>query len=74
MATTEITFRLTEDNLDDLHEGDVFVEDRSWGSVKSVRLTRDGHRNAMVYVTTPAGETDRDILGLPSTVTVERSV
>ena len=69
-----IKIRLTRENLDDLHEGDVFTEDRAWGAVKSVRLTRDGYENAMVYVITPDGRESRDVLGLPSTVEIERNV
>lgn len=70
MSKTEtLTIRLTSENLEtSLLPGDVFVEDREFGAVRSCRLTRDGENNAMIYTTT--GE--RDILGLPCTVIIER--
>jgi hypothetical protein len=38
------------------------------GPIRSARLTRDGFGNAMIY-----GELGRDVLGLPSTVTLHKA-
>lgn len=64
----ELTVKLTPTNLTTaLRKGDVFVGE-DLAPVDHVRLTRDGFENAYVYFT----DGDNDILGLPSTVTVER--
>lgn len=71
MSTLEtITFRLTKDNLDDLHAGDVFVEDREFGPVRSARMGVHSDDYAMISSTTGM----RDAFGIPQTVTVERVV
>ena len=65
--TATKTVRLTVDNLDT--EGAALV---GWlieggedlGVISGVRVTRDGFDNAMFV-----GSLDRDVLGLPSTVT-----
>ena len=62
-----ISLRLTADNLSDLKKGDVVVGAEDLGAVRSARLTVDGYDNARVY-----GEQGDDILGLPSTIEVER--
>lgn len=61
------TIRLTVDNLDALHAGDVIVDAEDLGPVRSVRETCDGYRNAVV-----CGQTSRDIFSLPATLEVER--
>jgi hypothetical protein len=69
MAKKTITVHLTEDNVtSELRPGDVFADDPEWGAVRSVRLTRDGYSDAMVYTTT-----GRDVLGLPQTVRLIRT-
>jgi hypothetical protein len=63
------TIRLTVDNLDELREGDVIIDGEDLGPVRSVRLTNDGYGNARVYCVN--GD---DILGLPSTIEVDRII
>ena len=63
------TLRLTAENvIEKLLPGDSFADDASLAPVKSVRLTRDGFDNAMVYFL----DGSSDILGLPQTVKVTR--
>lgn len=60
--------RVTEHNFRDvIRVGDLIVGAEDLGPVKSIRLTNDRYRNAMVV-----GESGRDVLGLPSTVHVIR--
>ena len=67
--TVTVAVHLTADNITAaLLPGDVFPDDPEFGAVRSVRLTRDGQNNAMVYMNTGA----KDVLGLPSTVRVTR--
>lgn len=64
----ELTLRLTADNAGrHLKRGDLIVGGEDLGKVVHARITRDGNDNLMVY-----GEKGRDVLGLPSTVTVKR--
>lgn len=63
------TLRLTVDNITTaLLAGDRFADDPAFGTVRSVRVTRDGYGNAMVYNT----DGWSDVLGLPQTVTIIR--
>lgn len=67
VPTSVFTVRLTADNLHEAVEhlrGSLLEGAEDLGEVVNVRLTRDGHANAMVI-----GTNGRDILGLPSTVT-----
>lgn len=60
--------RVTEHNLNDVIQvGDVIFGAEDLGPVRSVRLTVDRYRNAVVI-----GEKGRDILGLPSNVHIIR--
>lgn len=55
---------VTEHNLNEVIQvGDVIFGAEDLGPVRSVRLTTDRYRNAVVV-----GEKGRDVLGLPSTV------
>lgn len=60
---------ITTDNLyDTIKAGDIIVGAEDLGVVVSVRVTRDGFDNALVV-----GESGRDVLGLPSTIEVQRA-
>ncbi|QPB09592.1 hypothetical protein CPT_Sycamore_052 [Streptomyces phage Sycamore] len=61
--------RLTAENINTVALAGLTIEGaEDLGPLRSVRLTRDGFDNAMVY-----GERGRDVLGLPSTVTVYKA-
>ena len=71
MSTIEtLTLRLTTDNLaDTLLPGDVFTDDPEFGKVVSARADRTGR--PVGYVTT---DRERDVIGLPQTVKITRTV
>lgn len=67
VPTSVFTVRLTPDNLHEAVEhlrGSLLEGAEDLGEVVNVRLTFDGHQNAMVI-----GANGRDVLGLPSTIT-----
>lgn len=67
VPTSVFTVRLTAENLAEalMHlRGCLMDGAEDLGEVVNIRVTRDGHENAMVI-----GTNGRDVLGLPSTVT-----
>lgn len=63
------TVRATVDNVTTvIQPGDRFVDDPAFGTVRSVRLTRDGFGNAKIYNT----DDWSDVLGLPQTLKITR--
>ena len=69
----ETTLRLTEDNISTaLQAGDVILGAEELGTVRSARMTVHDNGTAVIFFDGANGAHNKEIFGIPQTLTVHR--